>query len=293
VMSEFYHRHFNVLVCSTIIESGIDVPTANTIIINRADKFGIAQLHQLRGRVGRSHHQAYAYLFIPSRKSLSRDAAKRLDAIAAFDDLGIGFTLSTHDLEIRGAGELLGEEQSGDMHEVGFSLYMDLLSRAVDALKAGNEPDLEKSLLYHRTEVDLRVTALIPDDYLGDVQMRLQFYKRIANAKDQAQLDDIQVEMIDRFGLLPEPLKNLIAITELKQKADALGIVKMDAHDTGGKIEFSQKPNVDPSKILKLIQTKPHYFKLDGPTRLKFTLDEHEKSERINLVNHVLQQLTE
>lgn len=291
VMSEFYHRHYNVLVCSTIIESGIDIPTANTIIINRADKFGLAQLHQLRGRVGRSHHQAYAYLLIPGRENITDDATKRLDALASLDELGIGFTLATHDLEIRGAGELLGEEQSGDMQEVGFTLYMDLLTRAVDALKAGKEPDLDKSLFEHRSEIDLHLTALIPEHYLADVQLRLQFYKRIANAKNQTELDEIQVEMIDRFGLLPDQLKNLIAITELKLKADALGIIKIDANEKGGKFEFSEKPNIKPETLIRLIQTKFKRYRLDGPTRLKFILDQHEPAMRIQLVDQLLDEL--
>jgi transcription-repair coupling factor (superfamily II helicase) len=293
VMSEFYHRHYNVLVCSTIVESGIDIPTANTIIINRADKFGIAQLHQLRGRVGRSHHQAYAYLLTPPRHSITADAQKRLDAIATFDDLGIGFTLATHDLEIRGAGELLGEQQSGDMQEIGFTLYMDLLSRAVDALKEGKEPDLEKSLLNQRSDVDLRVTALIPDDYLPDVQLRLLFYKRIANAKNQSELDEIQVEMIDRFGLLPDALKNLIAVTELKLTASALGINKIDATDKICKFEFGEKPMIKPETIIRLIQHPSQTFKLDGPTKLRATLPTHESKERVALVGKLLSQLTE
>lgn len=291
VMTEFYHRHFNVLVCSTIIESGIDIPTANTIVINRADKFGIAQLHQLRGRVGRSHHQAYAYLLIPPKKTITSDAAKRLQAITAYDDLGIGFTLATHDLEIRGAGELLGEQQSGDMHEVGFTLYMELLTRAVDALKQGKEPDNDINLLTQRSEVDLHLTALIPDTYLADVNMRLQFYKRIANAKNSSELDEIQVEMIDRFGLLPEQLKNLIAISELKLKANELGIVKVDATDKGGKFEFNNKPNINPETIIKLIQNKPQQYRLDGPSRLRFTLPKHATNERITLVAEVLNAL--
>lgn len=292
IMSQFYHRHFNVLVCSTIIESGIDIPTANTIIINRADKFGIAQLHQLRGRVGRSHHQAYAYLLIPHQQSITGDAKKRLDAIAAFDELGIGFTLATHDLEIRGAGELLGEEQSGDMQEVGFTLYMDLLSRAVDALKAGEEPDVEKTLQRHGTEIDLHITALIPETYLADVQLRLQFYKRIANSKTQTELDEIQIEMIDRFGLLPPQLKNLFAINELRLKADALGLSKIEANEKGGKLEFVEKPNVKPETIINLIQRKDQRFRLDGPTRLRFTLDEHEPKERILLVEKIINDLS-
>lgn len=292
VMSEFYHRHYNVLVCSTIIESGIDIPTANTIIINRADKFGIAQLHQLRGRVGRSHHQAYAYLLVPSLKAMAKNAAKRLEAIAEYDELGIGFTLATHDLEIRGAGELLGEEQSGNMQEVGFSLYMDLLSRAVDALKAGQEPDLEKPLLFHSAEIDLHITNLIPEAYLADVQLRLQFYKHIANAKSSRELDEIQVEMIDRFGLLPHHLKHLFAISELKLKADALGITKLEANEKGGKFEFSERPKVKPETIIHLIQTQPQRFRLEGPTRLRFTLDAHELKDRIVLVDQLLDLLS-
>ncbi len=289
VMSDFYHRRFNVLVCSTIIESGIDIPSANTILINRADKLGLAQLHQLRGRVGRSHHQAYAYLLIPSRKSLTADAEKRLDAISAYEDLGIGFTLATHDLEIRGAGELLGEGQSGEMQAIGFTLYMDLLSRAVETLKAGKELDidLEKSLK-HGTEIDLQIPALIPEKYLGDVHLRLQCYKRIASAKTSAELDDIQVEMIDRFGLLPDAAKNLFAITLLKQKATPLGIIKIEANSKGGKIEFNEKPTIDPMKIIKLIQTQAKCFKLDGPARLRFTLTEHENTQRITLIDNII-----
>lgn len=291
VMSDFYHRRFNVLVCSTIVESGIDVPSANTIIIQRADKFGLAQLHQLRGRVGRSHHQAYAYLLTPSKKLLTADAIKRLDAIAAYEDLGIGFTLATHDLEIRGAGELLGEEQSGNMHEIGFTLYMDLLSRAVDSLKAGKEINLEKTLEIH-TEINLQIPALIPENYLGDVHLRLQFYKRIANTKTTTELDDIQVEMIDRFGLLPPALKNLFAIAELRQQAEILGIKKIEANAKGGRIEFIEKPHVDPMKIITLIQKDAKHFQLKGPTQLKFILEEHETAQRIALINRILQLLT-
>lgn len=290
-MSAFYHRQYNVLVCSTIIESGIDIPTANTIIINRADKFGLAQLHQLRGRVGRSHHQAYAYLLTPSRQNMTADAIKRLEAIAKLDDLGIGFTLATHDLEIRGAGELLGEEQSGEMHELGFSLYMDLLSRAVDALKNGVDIDIEKSLLTHSAEIDLHIPALIPETYVNDVQLRLIIYKRIASANSSAELDDIQIELIDRFGLLPDQLKNLIAVTELKLKANSLGIQKIEANEAGGKLEFNAKTTVDPTVIIKLIQTQSQRFKLDGPTRLKFTLEKHEITQRIELVSKVLSEL--
>lgn len=292
IMTAFYHRRTNVLICSTIIESGIDIPTANTIIINRADKLGIAQLHQLRGRVGRSHHQAYAYLLVPPRDQMTKDAQKRLDAIASLDDLGIGFTLATHDLEIRGAGELLGESQSGNMHEIGFSLYMDLLTRAVDALKLGQEPDFEQSFFNTKhLEIDLHLTALIPEHFLNDVELRLQFYKRIANAKSIPALDEIQVEMIDRFGLLPEPLKNLFAISEMKLKADKLGIIKIEAGEKGGKIEFIDKPHVNPETIIKLIQAKTPTYRLDGATRLRFNLPQHEKTQRFTLINDILNQL--
>ncbi len=287
VMSDFYHRRYNLLVCSTIIESGIDVPSANTIIINRADKLGLAQLHQLRGRVGRSHHQAYAYLLVPSLKTITSDAKKRLDAITSLEDLGAGFTLATHDLEIRGAGELLGEGQSGNMQAIGFTLYMDLLSRAVDALKAGKEPVLE-NIVPQGTEIDLQVPALIPDNYLADVHLRLQFYKKIASAKTQTEFDDIQVEMIDRFGLLPEPAKTLFSISRLKQKAENLGILKIEANSKSGKIEFNDKPNVEPIKIIQLIQKRSAHFRIDGPTRLRFNLDAHERNDRIRLVENIL-----
>lgn len=286
-MSDFYHRRFNVLICTTIIESGIDVPSANTILIDRADKFGLAQLHQLRGRVGRSHHQAYAYLLIPSRKSLTADAEKRLDAIASLENLGMGFTLATHDLEIRGAGDLLGDGQSGNVQAIGFTLYMDLLSRAVEALKAGKEPELEMTIS-RGTEVDLQLTALIPEVYLPDVHLRLQCYKRIASTKTQSDLDDIQVEMIDRFGLLPDQAKTLFAVTALKQRAEKLGIIKLEAGSRGGKIEFNAAPNIDPLKIIRLIQAESQSFKLEGGTRLRFTMEPHTPAERIKLIEIIL-----
>lgn len=280
IMADFYHQRFNVLVCTTIIETGIDIPTANTIIIDRADKFGLAQLHQLRGRVGRSHHQAYAYLMTPPKKQMTGDATKRLEAIASLEDLGAGFTLATHDLEIRGAGELLGEDQSGNIQSLGFSLYMELLEHAVDALKAGKDPHLEKPLR-SGTEIDLRVTALIPSDYIPDVHSRLIFYKRIANAKDLAALQELQAEMIDRFGLLPQTTKNLFQITELKQYAQALGIRKIDAASAGGRIEFEEKPNLNPMALIQLIQKQPKLYKLDGPNRLRFNWQVEDPNARI------------
>src|SRR6185312_6363726 len=208
IMADFHRQRFNILVCTTIIETGIDIPTANTIIIDRADHFGLAQLHQLRGRVGRSHHRAYAYLVVPDRKSITADAQKRLEALASLEELGAGFTLATHDLEIRGAGELLGEEQSGQIEEVGFSLYTEMLDRAVRALKSGKVPDFELTS-EHEAEIELHVPALIPDDYLPDINARLTLYKRISSARDEEELRELQVEMIDRFGLLPEPVKHL------------------------------------------------------------------------------------
>jgi transcription-repair coupling factor (superfamily II helicase) len=291
IMADFYHRRFSVLVCTTIVESGIDIPSANTIVINRADKMGLAQLHQLRGRVGRSHHQAYAYLLIPSRKNLTADAAKRLDAIASLEELGIGFTLATHDLEIRGAGELLGKNQSGQMHAIGFTLYMDLLSRAVTALKTGKQPELD-SLSPPSTEIELQLTALIPEQYLGDVHLRLQCYKRIASARTASELDEIQVEMIDRFGLLPEATKNLFSISLLRQHAEKLGILKIEANSKGGKFEFNDHPHIDPLHIIKLVQMRSQQFKLEGSKRLRFILPEHEPAARIGLIEKILEQLS-
>ena len=235
--SDFYHQRFNVLLCTTIVESGIDVPTANTIIINRADRFGLAQLHQLRGRVGRSHHRAFAYLIAPPRAVMTADAIKRLEAIDSLEDLGSGFTLATHDLEIRGAGELLGDTQSGQIHEIGFALYLELLNRTIDALKAGEEPDLDKPL-NAGVEINLHEPALLPDDYVPDVHLRLILYKRIASAKSDDELRDLQVELIDRFGLLPTPAKNLLLQAEMKLRAARLGIVKVDAADAGGYVEL-------------------------------------------------------
>ncbi|MEO9079755.1 MAG: TRCF domain-containing protein, partial [Rhodanobacter sp.] len=290
VMADFHRQRFNVLVCTTIIETGIDIPTANTIIINRADRFGLAQLHQLRGRVGRSHHRAYAYLVVPDRKSITADAQKRLEALASLEELGAGFTLATHDLEIRGAGELLGDEQSGQIQEIGFGLYTELLDRAVRALKSGKVPDFDLSS-EHETEVELHLPALIPDDYLGDVHARLTLYKRIASARNEDELRDLQVEMIDRFGLLPNPTKHLFAVASLKLMATPLGIRKLDFGANGGRIVFREKPEVDPMLIIKLIQQLPRVYKLDGQDKLKIILDLPGASERIRAAQEVLQLL--
>lgn len=287
VMADFHRQRFNVLVCTTIIETGIDIPTANTIVIDRADRFGLAQLHQLRGRVGRSHHRAYAYLIVPDRKAITADAEKRLEALASLEELGAGFTLATHDLEIRGAGELLGDEQSGQIQEIGFGLYTELLERAVRALKSGKVPDFDLSS-EHETEVELHLPALITDDYLADVHTRLTLYKRIAGARDEDALRDLQVEMIDRFGLLPEPTKTLFALSSLKLMATPLGIRKLDFGPSGGRIVFREKPEIDPLTIIRLIQSLPRVYKLEGQDKLRVTLDLPGASERIRSAQEVL-----
>lgn len=291
IMSDFYHHRFNVLVCTTIIETGIDIPTANTIIIDRADKFGLAQLHQLRGRVGRSHHQAYAYLLTPDEKLLSADAKKRLEAIVSLEDLGAGFTLATHDLEIRGAGELLGEEQSGNMHAIGFSLFMELLEKAVNDLKSGKTPELSAPM-HQGPEIDLRISAILPEDYIGDIHNRLIMYKRISNAKTSEQIHDLQIELIDRFGLLPQPAKNLLLVTELKLKADKMGIVKISASGQQGKLEFNQEPAINPAELISLIQVHAKRYQMEGPQRLKFTIDASSAEEKIFEISSLLSQLS-
>jgi transcription-repair coupling factor (superfamily II helicase) len=269
LMLDFYHRRINVLVCTTIIESGIDVPTANTIVIDRADRFGLAQIHQLRGRVGRSHHRAYAYLITPPRKSMTADAIKRLEALESLEELGAGFTLATHDLEIRGAGELLGDEQSGQIQEIGYNLYMELLERAVAALKSGKQADLEAPL-HAGPEVELHLPTLIPEDYVPDVHLRLMLYKRIAATPTREELDELKVEMIDRFGPIPPFAQSLFRAAYLKLRAAALGIRKIDAGASNGYFLFDESNHIDPQRVLKLIQGKPKEYRLDGPLRLRF-----------------------
>ncbi len=269
VMADFYHQRFDILLCTTIIETGIDIPTANTIIIERADRFGLAQMHQLRGRVGRSHHQAYAFLLVPDKRAMTADAVKRLQAIEEADHLGSGFTLATHDLEIRGAGELLGEDQSGQIQAIGFELYQQMLERAVKQLQSGQLalPDDEQPEM----EVNLGIAALIPDDYLPDINTRLQLYKRISAAADTAQLCELQVEMIDRFGLLPEQVKHLFELARLKLEARNCGIRKMDIGDAGGSIQFVENPPFDPVVLIQLVQEAPQQYRFGGPTRLQFS----------------------
>ncbi len=290
LMLDFYHRRFQILVCTTIIESGIDVPTANTILIDRADRFGLAQLHQLRGRVGRSHHRAWAYLLAPPVATLPDDARKRLEAIESLEDLGAGFTLATQDLEIRGAGELLGEEQSGQIQEIGIGLYLELLERAVAALREGREPELEQPLSAG-CEVDLQLPALLPEDYMPDVHLRLQLYKRMAGAADRERLDDLEVELIDRFGPLPPQAKTLLVVQRFRQRAQGLGIRRLELGATAGLVEFRADHRVDAERVVRLVQRKDGRYRLDGPNRLRVRLDAGDAAARIAAADGLLEAL--
>ncbi|MBU0688195.1 MAG: transcription-repair coupling factor [Gammaproteobacteria bacterium] len=290
VMRDFTHQRFNVLLCSTIIETGIDVPTANTIIMNRADRFGLAQLHQLRGRVGRSHHQAYAYLLVDSKDGLTAQAKKRLEAIQAMEQLGSGFYLAMHDLEIRGAGEVLGESQSGEMQEIGFSLYNDMLNAAIKSLKSGKEPDMAHPLGV-TTEINLHTPALLPDEYCGDIHQRLVIYKRLANCESQQDLDDMQQELIDRFGLLPEPAQTLFDCHRLRILAKPLGISKVDASSEAIQIQFVPEPPIDPMKIITMIQSKRH-IKMAGQDKLRIELKYGELKQRVLAIVNFFKELS-
>jgi transcription-repair coupling factor (superfamily II helicase) len=291
VMLDFSHRRFNILLCTTIIESGIDVPTANTILINRADCFGLAQLHQLRGRVGRSHHRAYAYLIAPPKAAMTVDAVKRLEAIDSLEDLGSGFTLATHDLEIRGAGELLGDVQSGQIQEIGFSLYTELLGRAVESLRAGKEPNLDAPL-DAGIDINLHVAALLPDDYVPDVHLRLILYKRISSADSPAELRDLQVELIDRFGLLPEATRNLLRIAAIRKASARLGVEKLHAGDNGGYLNFGQDSHIDPVELVQLVQNDSGVYRLQGSHRLQFQLDLSNVDKRFAIIEKLLERLS-
>ncbi|MDQ7014896.1 MAG: helicase-related protein, partial [Gammaproteobacteria bacterium] len=290
VTLDFYHQRFNILVCTTIVESGIDIPTANTIIINRADKLGLAQLHQLRGRVGRSHHRAYAYLFTPPKKLMTPNAQKRLSAIEALEELGVGFTLASHDLEIRGAGELLGDGQSGQIQEIGFSLYQELLERAVKALKEGKTPSLDQPL-HAESEVDLHLPALLPSDYVPDVHNRLILYKRIASAANKSELRELQVELIDRFGLLPEQTKNLFRLSELKLRVKTIGIKKVESGPKNGHLLIDEQAEIDIGKVIKLIQLLPNVYRFEPPFVLRFSADLQEIDTRFAFIEKLLDQL--
>ena len=289
VMRDFYHQRFNLLLCTTIIETGIDVPSANTILIHRADKFGLAQLHQLRGRVGRSHHQAYAYLLVNHEEGLSASAKKRLDAIQNMEELGSGFYLAMHDLEIRGAGEVLGESQSGEMQEVGFSLYTEMLVHAVACLKVGKEPDLEAPLGV-TTEINLHAPALLPDDYCGDIHERLTLYKRLASCKTREEIDVHMEELVDRFGRMPEPAQTLIETHRLRVDADALSVAKIDASPEVITIQFKPGAPIDAGKVIKLLQ-KDRRYSLSGQDRLKLTLKTPGPTERAQAARIALQSI--
>ncbi|NHZ65775.1 transcription-repair coupling factor [Massilia genomosp. 1] len=289
VMRDFVAQRYNILLCTTIIETGIDVPTANTIIMHRADKFGLAQLHQLRGRVGRSHHQAYAYLLVTDVSSLTKQAQRRLDAIQQMEELGSGFFLAMHDLEIRGAGEVLGENQSGEMLEIGFQLYSDMLNEAVRSLKAGKEPDLAAPLAT-TTEINLHVPALLPADFCGDVHERLSIYKRLANCSAQEKIDDMQEELIDRFGKLPDPVKALIETHRLRIAAKTVGIIKIDAHGEAASLQFMVNPPIDSMRIITLIQKNRH-IKLAGQDKLKITASMPDLAARVTQLKQTIKQL--
>ncbi len=291
IMGDFYHRRFHILVCTAIIESGLDIPSANTIVINRADRFGLAQLHQLRGRVGRSHHQAFAYLLTPPPASLTADAVKRLDAIESLEDLGAGFVLATHDLEIRGAGELLGEGQSGQIQEIGFSLYNEILSKTVQALRDGLDPDLDTNM-DNGVDVNLHLPALLPDDYLPDVHLRLVHYKRIASARDTRELEKLQVELIDRFGLLPEPTKNLFRITAIRLRADPLGIRRLELSAAGGLVEFAKNTTVDPAALVQMLKSAPATYKLDRQQKLRISEELDEPEQRFAFAGQLIDMLS-
>jgi transcription-repair coupling factor (superfamily II helicase) len=289
VMRDFVAQRYNLLLCSTIIETGIDVPTANTIVISRADKFGLAQLHQLRGRVGRSHHQAYAYLMVPDLEGLTKQASQRLDAIQQMEELGSGFYLAMHDLEIRGAGEVLGENQSGNMLEVGFQLYNEMLSEAVRCLKAGIEPDLLNPL-NAATEINLHSPALLPDDYCGDVHLRLSFYKKLATANNGDQIDRLTEEIVDRFGKLPPQGQTLIDVHRLRVLAKPYGVAKVDAAPSLISISFKKDAPVEPLRIIELIQKNKH-IKLAGNDKLRIERALPEAKARAQMVRDVLRSL--
>jgi transcription-repair coupling factor (superfamily II helicase) len=289
VMRDFVAQRFNILLCTTIIETGIDVPTANTIIMHRADKFGLAQLHQLRGRVGRSHHQAYAYLLVHDVQSLTKQAQRRLEAIQQMEELGSGFYLAMHDLEIRGAGEVLGENQSGEMVEIGFQLYSDMLNEAVRSLKNGKEPDLAAPLST-TTEINLHVPALLPHDYCGDVHERLSLYKRMANGQTQSAIDDLQEELIDRFGKMPDAVKALIETHRLRVAAKPVGIVKIDAHAESAVLQFEPNPPIDAMRIIELVQKNRH-IKLSGQDKLRITANMPDLASRVSQLKSTIRSL--
>jgi len=292
VMQDFYHLRFNVLLCTTIIESGIDIPTANTIFIHRADRFGLAQLHQLRGRVGRSHHQAFAYLLIPPRAALQGNALKRLEAIASLDDLGAGFVLASHDLEIRGGGELLGEAQSGLIDEIGFSMYMDLLERAMSSIRASEYPSIDPPQKPKDVEVEFHTPVLLPESYIPDAHTRLVLYKRISSTTNQNEINELRIEMIDRFGLLPDPADSLFIVTAIIIQANKLGATNIDIGQEGGTITFSKTANINTDQLILLLEKEPDKYQMSGPTKLRIRHDSQDRSERLQFAQRLVDKLS-
>ena len=290
IMADFYHQRFQILVCTTIIETGIDIPSANTIIINNAQNFGLAQLHQLRGRVGRSHHKAYAYLVIKSHQSITDNARKRLDAIASLEELGAGFMLANHDLEIRGAGDLLGENQSGKISEIGFNLYHDLLKRTIHAIKNNYKLDIKDASM-DEIEINPGIACIIPETYLPDVHERLILYKRIASAELEDELKELKVEMIDRFGPLPEPTQNLFESSSLKNLSQNIGILKINIYDDKAEVTLNDNNNIDTSKIINLIQTKPQQFQLKNQKTLVINEVMEADQFRIKKIGNIVKSL--
>ena len=290
VMRDFVSHRYNILLCTTIIETGIDVPNANTMVMHRADKFGLAQLHQLRGRIGRSHHQAYAYLLVNDTQTLSKQAQRRLEAIRQMEELGSGFFLAMHDLEIRGAGEVLGEEQSGEMVEIGFQMYSDMLKEAVRAMKKGEEPDYDAPFTT-TTEINLHTPALLPGDYCPGVNERLSLYKRFANCETQEEVNDLQEELIDRFGKLPEPAQALVETHRLRIQAKTVGIIKIDAHTEAAVMQFVPNPPIDAIRIIEIIQKNKH-IRLNGPEKLKVTAKMPNLDARVAQIKSTIRSLT-
>jgi transcription-repair coupling factor (superfamily II helicase) len=291
IMSDFYHGKFNVLICTTIIETGLDIPTANTIVIDRADHYGLAQLYQLRGRVGRSHHQAYAYFLVPSEKLMTSNAKKRIDAISSLNSLGSGFTLASYDLDIRGSGEILGKEQSGNIQKIGLSLYSELLDKTVNSIKNGNL-QIEPTDLFQQCEINLHTSSIIPDSYIYDVKERLVIYKRISSAENKQELESIQVELINRFGLIPIEVKNLFAITKIKLYANSFDIKKIELSDKEGFIIFKDNPNINQKNILDLITTQPQNYKLSSSNKLCINKQFTNDSDRFQFIQTLLNKLS-
>jgi len=289
VMKDFHQQRFNVLLCTTIIETGIDVPTANTIVIHRADRFGLGQLHQLRGRVGRSHHQAYAYLLIPDEAAITKDASKRLEAIQAMEELGSGFYLAMHDLEIRGAGEVLGEHQSGEVSAVGFQIYVDMIEQAVRSLKAGREPDLNAPLAA-TTEINLHTPALLPNDYCPDVHERLTLYKRLASATNRDALDQLGEELVDRFGPLPQAAQALVDTHRLRLLAEALGLTRIDAASEAIVLQFGPESTVDPHDMIRYLQSQRD-ARMVSNDRIRITLREADLAARLHRIRAIVKAL--